>query len=253
MYLDEQPLDYNEKLKEISTCNWVSSFHKDFITLVLTDNEVNWLRKAFETGHITGRFPRFYEDYKEDLIKRFSYLNPLFEKNKYFVRTNTTSCKYGVHGIGPYNDLDSIIESLVTSPRKRKPFVSPVKIYLLEWKTINPNLEFRVFVYKKNITAISQYHHWKENKDLQEMKPEEINNIAEKIIEHYSSTVKDAIKIDSYVYDVAYMGPTTDPYFIELGTFGKGYISRAAMFDWVKDDAILKGDGSDVPFRYLIT
>lgn len=138
---------------------------------------MHWLIQASAIGSQTKKFSKLYLEELDDLLAEHKEFDHFFaNRTPYFVRTNTVSLKYGQHGVGPYFDLRSIIESAVTCIPGHSPIheahpmlpQSSLTFYLLPWVELNTDSEFRVFVCGNRITAISQQVCMQRNKLLGE-------------------------------------------------------------------------------------
>ena len=150
---------------------------------------------------------------------------------------------------------------MVTSVPSHTPIdenTSSVRVYLLPWKEINNDYEFRVFVCGNKITGISQQDCYSPSG----FKESEIHSIIDTLVKHYQDVVSQRIKLSDYSYDVAILGvsDSTRPflegdsdaqaYFIEVNGFGKEYSTCSSLFHWLKDEKILYGF-DEAQFRYV--
>ena len=110
---DIRPEDYDQKLSQGHTKNWIDFFHKSYHTITLDNKDLMWMKEAFKIGRITEKFSKIYQEELNDTLEKYSDL-PFFDGTKYFVRTEYVSLKYAMHGAGPYTDLKSILDSLHT-------------------------------------------------------------------------------------------------------------------------------------------
>lgn len=241
----DKPDDYVEK--SLQTC--FSSFKHLKLYKTIDLPIERWMLDAYEIGVITGRFPKNYIEELNDYCDRNCHLNEHFDK-PYFIRTEDVSLKTGCHGKDPYTNIRSIIESIVTCGFGHSVPIKPpgIKLYLIEPVSIDPDLEFRVFVHHGRVTAISQQHLYMRNKTLNDSMA---NDVANKIIAF--TTNMDAnmdLPVRSYVMDLAIVND--DVYFIELNPFGSAYGSGSALFHWSTDNDLLYGKLNDVEMRYTI-
>jgi len=256
-----RPENYDDVISQTHTDKWINQF-KDYKKIIIdTKQDLYWMKQAYEIGSKTKRFPHMYDDELEDMIKKYKHLDNIFNGTEYFIRTNNVSLKEGVHGVGPYTDFKSIIESIVTcrlghSPLKEE--TTSITLYLTKFqKNLNRTREFRVFVNKNKITAISQQSLYDINDIIEPLSEKEKNDLINKWINiintyFYSDVVKKITHIDSYVMDFAILDDES-PFFIELNSFGKEYASGSALFSWIDDYNILYGLCGDViEFRYTI-
>jgi hypothetical protein len=240
----QQPSDYANVLRATYTHSWIDKFHSQYKVINLYSNDLQWLKEANEISSKTGKFT---EIYREELNQFVTKYDPFLTDK--FIRSENVSLKYGQHGAGPYNNMEQVIESLVSSINGHSPIypdTEHIKLYLLPWLKIDPWKEFRVFVYKNKITAISQ-------QNLHNYYPEltvgKINLYGILITNYFNTTLKNKIDLDSYTYDFALLDDDK-PYFIELNSFGKEYASGSALFHWLLDEDILYNEDGIIEFRY---
>lgn len=247
-----KPMDYDEIINNCDTSKWIDKFHNTYNVINIFKQDVQWMKKASEIGIITKTFSKSFEEDKNDLISKYSDIKYLFSNNKYFVRTDSVSLKYGMHGVGPYTSFNDIIESLCTCAKNHTPLcaeTSTIKIYLMKWININHMNEFRVFVYKNKITAISQQYIYCKN-NTYEINKNLISVHIDIICKYYDNVIKKKIDhMDSYTYDFAIL-EDNKPYLIEFNSFGKEYASGSALFHWIIDEQKLYNENNKIYFRY---
>jgi hypothetical protein len=219
------------------------------------------MKQAYEIGSKTKRFPHFYDDELDDMVNRYKHYDYIFNEKEYFIRAENVSLKEGVHGIGPYKDFKSIIQSIITCRIGHSPLyedTTQIILYLYEFKTtLDISREFRVFVRENKITAISQQSLYDINDILEPLNDNDKTDMIHKWVDIIKSYFETDIKpkityIDSYVMDFAILADDS-PYFIELNSFGKEYASGSALFGWIQDYNILYGLAGDIiEFRYTV-
>jgi hypothetical protein len=247
--------EYEHIISLTNTSWWIDDFknHYHIINLVIP----GWLREASLIGLLTGSFSKLFQDELDDYVIQYKALDKLLEKG-YFIRTDKVSLKYGMHGPGPYYNLKQVIESLASSRKGHQCIDSDtkkIKLYLIDWVNINPDKEFRVFVYSNNITAISQQNLYQTNNTLINKPINEqlliINNWIKIITEYFENYIKPNIKhINNYTIDFAILD-NDKPYFIELNSFGKELAAGSACFHWLIDETKLYNKSNLIYFRYV--
>ena len=115
---------------------------------------------------------------------------------------------------------------------------------------MNPEKEFRVFIYDGKVTAISQQHIYDENNWLSSLSEKDIHEIILKIVSFYEKEVNPKIIQKNMVMDCALLGEGNEPYFIEPNVFGKEYASGSALFHWIDDEKIIYNPHT-LYFRYI--
>jgi len=255
-----RPEDYDEIIANGYTNKWIDKFRSYKKIIINTKQDLYWMKQAWEIGSKTGRFSHSFDDELEEMMKRYRFLDEIFDGTEYFIRSESVSLKEGKHGIGPYKDFKSVIESIVTfrlGHTSIKEKTTEITLYLCEFKkNLNRMREFRVFVCKNKITAISQQSLYDINDILEPLTDKERNELIYKWIDiiksYFDLEVRQKIThIDSYVMDFAILDDDS-PYFIELNSFGKEYASGSALFGWIQDYNILYGLSDVIEFRYTV-
>ena len=259
---DKKPEDYDDYIKNTYTDKWIQQFKEYEKITIDTKHDINWMNKAFQIGSQTKRFPHSYDDELVDMSERYmKKYGKIFDGKSYFIRTDNVSLKEGKHGVGPYKDFKSIIESIVTCRLGHTPLKEEttfITLYLIKFEeNLNRLQEFRVFVHKNKITAISQQSLYDSNTILSKLDETEKFELIHKWIQIITKYFEDEVKkrithIDSYTMDFAILNDFT-PYFIELNSFGKEYASGSALFGWIQDEDILYGvTENSIEFRYTV-
>ena len=115
-----RPEDYEYILSQTKTSNWIN-FFKQYKKIII-DNPVwiDWLKKSTEISSQTGKFSKLFLDEFDIMVgqldEQYGYLfdsSNLIEPG-YFVRVNNVSLKYGQHKEGPYKNIRTILESIVS-------------------------------------------------------------------------------------------------------------------------------------------
>jgi hypothetical protein len=248
-----RPIDYETVCKQNNTKYWIDLFHKDNYKLISITNKyhINWIKEAYNLGQMTRKFSSLYLEDLEYLCKQF--VN--FDKD-YFIRTDHVSLKDGIHGVGPYNNIKQVIESICTCTTNHYPIHKDdiiLNIYLMEWKVFDKDNEFRVFVYNNHITAISLQFLYTKNKLFSKKSNEEINTLVININDFFNNNIKDKLySMVNYTFDLVLLNDGTF-YFIEPNSFGKDYSAGSALFHWINDsDILLNENCNEIEFRYTI-
>ena len=253
----ELPKDYNKVKLAGNTKNWIDIFHKNnYIKIIIDKCDLKWIREANKLAIITGRFSEIYRDDLNDLTNKLKSTCSKYLSNSVFVRTEHVSLKSGKYGIGPYYNFETIIESICTTSRTHNAIDDSdefITIYLIKWIDLNPDKEFRIFVYNNNITGISIQHIYEYNKwiNLSDIKllikniKEYFNNIFK---QKWNKTITSTL-VSNYTFDLV-LNEQNEFYFIEQNSFGAKYCAGSSLFHWVNDVGILNNDSGDIEFRY---
>lgn len=244
-----QPSDYTEKVALGNTKNWVDKFHTGYIIITLDAADLAWMKPAFQLCSQTRRFSRLYDTELEMTCEKYK-----FPEGRWFVRSERVSLKSGCHGCGPYTSIQMVIRSMVTCIRGHQCFWdsdTECKLYLLEWiDTLDPQKEFRIFVYNNKITAFSIQSIYSVNEWLNGLTDTEILQVLSRIQEFFKGHVKEKmLYMSSYTMDLAVL-PGGKFYFIEPNSFGKEYSAGSALYHWIHDSETLLSDDPTVQLRY---
>jgi hypothetical protein len=123
-------------------------------------------------------------------------------------------------------------------------------LILREWiENLPYDREFRCFIYKRKLTAISQYHCYHVFESMQD--PTEVEKIRDAVVA-FHSRVDSALPYQSYVMDVLVL-PDYTVQVIEINPFGAEMSSGAALFNWEADRQVLYGltPSNPPPIRVL--
>lgn len=279
---DIMPDDYEHVISQTDTSKWIDLFKPGTMRIKITNQIwIEWLKKAHEISCQTGRFTKLYEDEIQTISDQLNNMYPnifgIKNKNKngigigngngimnnvgYFVRVNNVSLKYGEHKEGQYYSFKQILESAVSCIKGHSPIkehTNELVIYFLDWIEIDPCYEFRVFVFENKITAMSQQNIYSI------LIEEDVGNSDKTVFENkiklkldfivdyfYSQMIHKINWINCYTFDFAIVN--SNPYFIELNSFGKEYASGSALFHWLLDEKILYNKfetNNVIEFRY---
>lgn len=253
-YIEEgidAPLDYYEIINKGNTKNWIDKFHKDRYKIITLDNsDLKWMKEALQIGMNTGKYSHLYDDEFEMTCNKYRGMIP---DGKWFIRSERVSLKSGEYGIGPYDNIEKIIKSMVSTRLGHSCFkMEDIEcvIYLMEWKDINMDKEFRVFVYNNKITAISNQNLYSVNEWLDTKSDKEIEEIVIRILDYFENNIKEKMEyMENYTMDFAFIEPDDTPYFIEANSYGKYYAAGSSLYNWKIDELKLKSDET-IEIRY---
>lgn len=260
---ENRPNDYDRVNDKGNTGNWVDRFHKgNYFKLTLGTKDMRWLREASKVGLLTGRFSSRFNDELKQTCQTYARDMEIINKHLqngekgWFIRTEPVSLKNGLYGAGPYRNLEAILKSMVTGSYGHECFGinnTHCNLYFLRWRHLHPQKEFRIFVYKNNITAISDQKLYSVNSWLCTMTDTQIRQLVRKIVTYFNKHVQNKMSdFENYVMDFALVGKKETPYFIEPNSFGAQYASGSALFHWVRDHNVLHTPNT-IEFRYVHT
>lgn len=257
---DIRPSDYIETNNLTETQKWIDFFRKIYVTINFDTSDLSILKSMYNVCLLKNSISSLYQDEIEYLINKYKYVDDYLKINGgHFVRFENVSLKYGKHGCIPYTSFKQILESILTSPIGHSPLyekLTELRLYLIPWTIIHKFKEFRVFIYKNRITAISQQHLYESNNLLSDLSENEknqlINQWIEIIVDYFDVHIKHQISfMTNYVYDFAIL-EDNKPYFIEINPFGKEYSSGSSLFHWLIDETKLYNTEGNIFFRYCI-
>ena len=246
-----KPNDYFTEIDKFNTEHWVNKINRQHFTIEINEEpDLQFLSKLSFLGKISGKLSSLYYDDITTFVKKYEekYAELFNNENKYFVKCENVSLKYGHHGLIPYTNFRTIIESLITCPYGHTPIYSDTKklrIYLFEWIEMDKSHEYRVFVKDSQITCISQQF-LNEKFDVDENTIQ--NNIT--IILDSFDEINTKTSYTTFSYDVVLIRGTA--YFIEPNCFGKEYAAGSALFHWIIDFDKLYGLNKNIYVRYIV-
>ncbi|KAK9823852.1 hypothetical protein WJX72_005938 [[Myrmecia] bisecta] len=228
--------------------------------------------EAARSAELTLRFPEAYADELEAVARECGL--PWTEQiagAPFFARFSSVSLKDG-RGTGPdgnhgpFRTGKEIITAIVTSHRamnqlRRKlkdPAVGfPTTLYLLLWQdSMFSGNEFRVFVYQRRITAVSQYDHLGDNGwgDCADSTLEAVvDNMQALLADILARSALLGVTLpDNFTMDILCLPQEQFKVeMIELNCFGAQLAAGSCLFHWVHDYDQLHSDGEDVELRVI--
>eukprot|EP01122_Echinamoeba_exundans_P011700 TRINITY_DN4747_c0_g1_i1.p1 TRINITY_DN4747_c0_g1~~TRINITY_DN4747_c0_g1_i1.p1 ORF type:complete len:350 (+),score=53.81 TRINITY_DN4747_c0_g1_i1:6-1055(+) len=158
-----------------------------------------------------------------------------------FVRTQNLSleARSGVEALHFLTHSERInvdLNRAISLSRTVKQFPSSILIRRFE-RDLDPAYEFRCFVYKGRLTAISQYFDFPFWKELAARK-EQVQSL---LVDYFYNVIKPKLPHENIVVDVGLIGGTK-PILIELNPFAEN--TGTALFSWksASDRAIMRGE-----------
>jgi len=127
-----------------------------------------------------------------------------------------------------------------------------MSIVVLPWRELPDDCEYRCFVHRGRLTALSQYNPYLSWKKCS-LKPlelaETVGKAAIELVEQLAGVIEQ-LAVQSVVLDLAWVNE--ELHIIELNPFGDALTSGSALFSWSEDRAILYGEnGNEVVHRVL--
>ena len=196
---------------------------------------------AQKIGRMTRQFSRLHKDELQETLDKYRITFPKkISDGDWFIRTERTSLKNGQYGVGPYNSLENIIKSLVSSNPTHecfKPDDQFLDLYFVPFIQMDWRKEFRVFVYHGQVTAISVQSIYDRNTWINGLNDEQKKDIVLNIKKYHEDFIHPRIStlMTNYTYDFVFLGQNLQPYFIEVNPFGSDYAVGAALFGWKQD------------------
>jgi hypothetical protein len=177
-------------------------------------------------------------------IKQIVKLN-----EKYFVRLSGTSGK-NEKSVKYFTNSEDIIQHLssvklfIEQEYKRD---KPTYLILSKWNdSIDLKYEFRLFIFNKKITGISQ-----QSKKLFNFTQDELNQIEQILNKFVESKLINFLSYDTCILDTYVDMDNSLLNIIEINPFGAHCGAGSSLFQWDKDYEILHGDSDKIEFRYL--
>jgi hypothetical protein len=231
---------------------YYSAYHNipDSNIIIIDDKYYELLMEALCIGHITRRVPNTYKEDLEEMIKQLPQI-PIAPspENGWFVRSDTASLKYGMHGSKPYSCWKDIIDSIVTCRSTHHPITKPFRLYFLPYKNIHN--EFRIFIYNSTIVGISVSDIYSVSYGILSKK-DQMDTYLKKLVYFVENDIlpKKPKTVSHATLDIAELEDGSF-YFIEMNRYSS---SGSAGFEWSKDTFLYKprNKSDKIPFRYVI-
>jgi hypothetical protein len=278
-----RPADYDVVRDACITSNMLSFMRPGPLEVVeATGLGAAWVCAASDLCEASGTqaLSPLYADDLDALVAQNAHVQAALDRAGpagVFVRTESVSCKYGVHGAGPYRTARALFESVLTARQTHAPLADvdatrgTLRLFLFPWlDDLKPDTEFRVFVYRGVVTAVSQQHWCTPNVTMTPMLPEERKAVLWKVVDACTAAAQlfgrhltramsllDIVSAPpthpcrgSVVMDAAVRADGT-VYVIEVNPFGGTYSSGSALFHWIRDMETLHSNGTEVVVRLV--
>ena len=159
-----------------------------------------------------------------------------------FIRLNSVSPKT------PRNRLrispgwiPKALDMIIDSNRTYDTLALPIDHFLMirQWTGISPESEFRCFIYRNRLTAISQYHCYQYFRRLQGCQDEIRNQISQ-----FYQSIYRYVPYEDCVMDVILV-PKPESFqqlgvkIVEFNSFGSDGQAGSALYNWIQDESIL--------------
>jgi hypothetical protein len=273
-FLEKRP-PIEEVIKECDKYNFAA--YKDLkehisikLSLKLTQKIVKNHNKLFECytppkSVILNKYEDIVDDFNSEIKEIGNKLRNqanIWNVDSMFIRTEEASLKSCRIKDGRVNDNqtflanqdieDNIMKSLISSDLSHCPFgfIKPNEcITLLIIKPVIIVYEYRVFVYKGKITAMSPQLWFKNSTAYSDI------TLAQKVVVYLEKDIIPPLierGLNSVVIDVGLIRTNSldlEPYFIEINPFGIKYTSGSALFNWEEDEDILF-DGNEITLAF---
>jgi len=233
------------------------------VFIPLSPDDILFIKGLIKRHHIslTSEKPTEEENKKKEaLIAKFAtFMKPQQESDPgYFFRLSSRSAKDVPRTMVSIKKPEDIFAIVTRSER----IFSDLEIYqkwwfksrylqivLLPWVDVNTAYEFRCFVHKKKLTAISQYAYFNLYDDFQSV--EILTKVRDSIL-HFHKEILKYVPYYSYVVDLR-LDKNKDPYRVYLLEFNPFYAdisSGSCLFEWKRDFKLLyegRDDGKEAP------
>ncbi|XWV25158.1 cell division cycle 123 protein [Tupanvirus deep ocean] len=247
-------LDYETELNKTNLMNYAHLINYPIEwTYTFSEDDINIILKCSESCIKTGSIKLFQEEL-DPVIKNLQNYWP-FNNKAYFFRFNSCSPKDGAPDFPVINATD-VITKIVTSKRAWQSMFwkKEVTMYFVEydynWDT---SREFRVFIYKRKVTAISQY-----NIMIKSILAGKSNTVAKnlaKTIQNYLENgildlICTSVGTNNVVCDI-YVNDDMTCKIIEFNSFGYWLAAGSALFHWLDDKKKLYNVDGKIYIRFV--
>lgn len=248
---DVKHLDYYTELNRTRLCNYIHLIDYPVShTYTFSEKEHKILLTVSENGRKIGKPSSLF---KEDLDPIIERLKLEWLEGMWFFRFDSNSPKDG-YGEYPVFNPKQVINMIETSDRAYKALKRSDRTlyfvkYEMDWDIAR---EFRVFIYQRRVTAISQYSTYNEG-ILSRCNDTDVINISKKLCQQLENTVNrvcDHIGTDNIVADV-YLKPDGIIKIIEFNSFGYWLAAGSALFHWLNDKNKLYNTEGNVYIRII--
>jgi hypothetical protein len=221
----------------------------------LTEQDIIYLEKKTKLC-MTTSYKISMEDRADfSFIERLKSILNECDNGAFVKLTNTSSKNEQV--LKPLDTVTDVLSFLTRTEQfyysyadiinKRYCFSRTQSIIIMPWNdSISKDTEFRVFIYRKNLVAISQQH-WYDRKYFSD---DHCNKIAQAIHE-FSTKLTQCVPFSSVVLDV-WVDSNYTAHLIECNPFGAFHASGSSLFHWVNDYSLLHSDGQVVHLRCIL-
>lgn len=224
--------------------------------LKLSERTLAILKKFNDIGWRCGRLAIPSDSETDNFDELWSCVDELSESNlfdgtRWFFRFSRNSPKDGMPSFPVVSEYD-VLEKVVTSARASFALEhGNDTLYFRKFRdTIEVCNEFRVFIHKQKITAISTYV--SEFTDFTMLPDDQLCQIADKMHEYWQNLEFLDVLPDSYTMDLHVPDDvlTHDSiYLIEFNSFGYHMAAGSCLFDWIDDYDSIYSDGEKIVFR----
>lgn len=225
-------LDYETEFKKTNLMNyaeiinypiaWSYTFNSDEV-MILTKCASDYLKNPLDGNNA------------QEIIDRFA---SSWQNGVWFFRFNSMSPKDGTPTY-PVTSASDVVNKIITSKRAWNCMVEGEStIYFTKYDTDwDPRREFRVFIYRTKVTAISQYNvsiknmlAGKSNTDAKQL----ASNIKKYLEEEILPKVCEKIGTDNVVCDI-YVNKDMSLRIVEFNSFGYWQAAGSALYHWLDD------------------
>lgn len=247
-----KPADYEDVCRRFTTSKFMNADQRSTVVSVPV-RIPSWMLKAATTIALTGDagcLKRLYADELESTVAASPQVQAVLDAVRgdtrgCFVRSESVSCKEGVHGPGPYTTAAAVFESIITARTGHTPMIDvrngTLDLFVFPWRELDARYEFRVFVWEGKAVAVSQQR-WFEP-FAGDCSVKKLQALMWRVIACAEVNVADFSRRNgcppTAVADVAMSVSDDKPVFLELNPYGGDYSSGSALFHWALDAEIL--------------
>jgi len=258
--VNETPINIMEESMRYDVTRWAHAFpNRGYVTIPLSRDSIASIMEAAD-DLVCRPTNKVFCKTRTISDETWKVLEPLVEKiesqavgGPYFIKLDSISPKDSSVGVGPHSSGQNMITALASSARCIKNMMSckqGTNLILVPWQTMDPTDEFRCFIYKNELTAISVYSHLDEKSKKWSDQQVQLTRVAKLIQSKWNELAPDL------PWDTAVMDVHVNPFYqivevVEFNPFGAQLHTGSSLFHWVRDYDQLYGRTPHLEVRLM--